>query len=142
MSIPSIFAGTCIVFLIVCIIGYHHTNKEKKRQALAAQERAAANRFTFHPQLRNDLINKLKSKNFNPIIVRILETAELGAQFNLANIQQGLNLSYKEIGQITDQLECLGFISTFDNNIRRWLIACHNTQYISQQIEKATSYPI
>jgi hypothetical protein len=62
MSIPSIFAGTCIVFLIVCIIGYHHTNKEKKRQVLAAQELAAANRFTFPPQLRNDLINKLNRR--------------------------------------------------------------------------------
>lgn len=140
MTLPYIFAGTAITFVIICTIAHLYSKADKKKQQAAAQTAAASYQFSFSPEQRAVLTSALIAKNYNPIIVRVLEYAELGAAFKISTIQRRYNMTFNDAGKTADQMECLGFISSFENNSRRWVVSHDNVQYLLQLINKASPY--
>ena len=142
MTLPYIFAGTCITFVLICIIAHYANNKDRKKTSSAPHSRAEQIPFAFPSQLRTELYNKLRSKNFNPLIVNILETSELGAKYSISNTQRALNITFSDAGKIADQLEMLHFITPYENNARLWSVSRNNPNYIIQLIDEANPYPL
>lgn len=145
MSLPYIFAGTCIVFVIICLAAINNEKKERKRRLSKAAKHTAATipqpKFVFDTQVSKNLKNALTAKNCDTLIADILTKAVQTEAFETSKINREYNVPYTRSGLITDQMEHLGLISPYQNGTRRWLVSTDNASKILDLINGAKPYP-
>lgn len=140
MTLPYIFAGTCIVFLLICMAAYANDKKIKKQQLQRAKSQPV--RYRLMEEDRTLLLNLLQAKNYNRLIAYLIDDALPGHPFRTSQIVKMFNLSYSHAGQITDQMEYLGLISPANDGKRSWLVSRHSIQDIAEKIEATQPYQI
>lgn len=142
MTLPYIYAGTCITFVLICIIAHYANKKDRKQSVINSKPSGTKISLTFPDDVQSELCYKLRAKNYNPLLAEVLKTAELGAKYSISDTQRQLNIPFREAGIIADQMEVLHFITPFENNARYWSVSPKNLQHIIQLIEKAQPYPL
>ena len=84
----------------------------------------------------------LTAKNYSADLAKIISSAKVGEPFSTSKIQREFQIGYSRAGRYTDQLECLLFITPFENGkMREWLIDVEDTDTILKLIDAANSYP-
>lgn len=139
MSLPNVFAATCVAFILFHITVHILHKVYVQKPKADAQKPAKDTVFSFPSEVSTKIMVKLIDKKYNLLIVEVLESAELGAIYSVSATQRRLNISYRHAVQITEQMETLKFITPFDENSaeRRWRVSRNNVDQIIQLIDNA-----
>lgn len=132
MSLTFIFAGSCIVFVAICLAAYANDKRDKRHHSATATPVYRV----FREPVRTQMKNKLQAKNFNPVIADLLADASMASPVYLSAIQRRLKCRYNEAWRIMDQMENIGFVSMFDGKTRRWNFGSDNPEYLMLMIDK------
>lgn len=89
----------------------------------------------------NDIAKALVAKNYSEDLLKIIPEAKVGNTFSTSSIQRKYEMGYNRAGRLTDQLECLYFITPAENGKREWLVDGNDTEMLLRLIDAADPYP-
>lgn len=87
-----------------------------------------------------DFSTELTSKGYDELVNEIIKSSVKGEPLMTSSIQRRFEIGYARAGRITDQLECLGVLSDYDNGKRIWLVGADESDKIKTLIESAKTY--
>lgn len=90
-----------------------------------------------NPEEHLNLIEALKAKNYDPQIAEVISLAKVGEPAKISDIQRKYEMGYNKAGKLMDEMECLMFVSPFENGRREWMIDADDTDTIFRLIEVA-----
>lgn len=86
---------------------------------------------------RMSIADALKAKNYDPLLAEIISLAKVGQTAQTSAIQRKYEIGYSKAGRLMDQMECLMFVSPFQNGKREWMVNAEETETILRLIEAA-----
>ena len=104
-------------------------------------ENLAAPQKFVNPESHVSLVEALKSKNFDPLVAEVISMAKVGEPAMVSAIQRRFEIGYNKAGKIMDQMECLMFVSPYENGKREWMIDASDTKTIERLIEAVKPIP-
>lgn len=87
-----------------------------------------------------DFSAELSAKGYDELVNDIIKSSVKGEPLMTSSIQRKYEIGYARAGRITDQLECLGILSGFNNGRREWLVGADEPDMIASLIEAAKPY--
>lgn len=87
-----------------------------------------------------DFSAELSAKGYDELVNDIIKSSVKGEPLMTSSIQRKYEIGYARAGRITDQLECLGILSGYDNGKRVWLVSADEPDKIGSLIEAAKPY--